>query len=119
MTKELRVLVCGGRDYDDIERINAVLDELHEKRPIGLVIHGRATGADTLGGVWATLRGMPVCTFEPNWKAHGKAAGPIRNGWMLEWGMPDLVVAFPGGNGTRDMVRQARGAGVEVVPVAP
>jgi len=30
---------------------------------------------------------------------------------------PDLVVAFAGGTGTADMIRQARGAGVETIEV--
>lgn len=32
-------------------------------------------------------------------------------------GKPDLVVAFPGGRGTADMVKRARAAGVEVIEV--
>jgi predicted Rossmann-fold nucleotide-binding protein len=36
---------------------------------------------------------------------------------MMEW-KPDLVVAFPGGSGTADMVSRARGAGIEVIEVA-
>jgi hypothetical protein len=38
---------------------------------------------------------------------------------MLEEGKPDLVVAFPGGTGTANMVKQARAAGVEVLEVSP
>ena len=52
-----------------------------------------------------------------DWEKHGKAAGPKRNKRMLEW-KPDLVVAFPGGKGTANMVQQARQAGVEVIEVA-
>jgi UDP-N-acetylmuramoylalanine-D-glutamate ligase len=33
---------------------------------------------------------------------------------MLDEGKPDLVVAFPGGRGTANMVQQAHRAGVEV-----
>jgi hypothetical protein len=36
---------------------------------------------------------------------------------MLDEGRPTLVVAFPDGRGTADMVRRARGAGVEVIEV--
>ena len=39
----------------------------------------------------------------------------MRNARMLAEGKPDLVVAFPGGRGTADMVAQARKAGVRVV----
>jgi hypothetical protein len=33
---------------------------------------------------------------------------------MLDEGKPDLVLAFPGGRGTRNMVGQAKRAGVPV-----
>ena len=36
---------------------------------------------------------------------------------MLDTGI-DLVIAFPGGTGTADMVRRARKAGVEVREIA-
>jgi hypothetical protein len=41
-------------------------------------------------------------------------AGPLRNQRMLDEGKPDLVVAFPGGGGTKDLVRRAVKAGVSV-----
>jgi hypothetical protein len=34
---------------------------------------------------------------------------------MLNEGKPDLVVAFPGGRGTADMVKRARAAGIELI----
>jgi acyl-CoA synthetase (NDP forming) len=55
-----------------------------------------------------------VTSFPANWKKHGKSAGPIRNQLMLDVGKPDLVIAFPGGSGTADMIRRARKAGVPV-----
>src|SRR5262249_16770583 len=45
------------------------------------------------------------------WDELGKKAGPLRNQRMLDEGKPDLVVAFPGGGGTKDMVRRAVQAG--------
>ena len=38
----------------------------------------------------------------------------IRNRRMLEEGRPDLVIAFPGGKGTANMVRIALQAGIQV-----
>jgi hypothetical protein len=37
---------------------------------------------------------------------------------MLAEGKPDLEVAFPGGRGTANMVKQVRAAGVEVLEVS-
>lgn len=104
------VLVCGGRTYDDQRRVFAVLDELQP----ALVLQGGAKGADLHARAWAAARGKPCATFDAPWAALGRRAGPVRNGWMLEFGRPDLVLAFPGGPGTADMVYQARSAGVEV-----
>lgn len=38
----------------------------------------------------------------------------MRNRRMLDEGRPDLVVAFPGGPGTRNMVKLARAHGILV-----
>lgn len=104
------VLVCGGRGYDDQRRVFAVLDALQPE----LVIQGGAKGADFHARAWATARGKPCATFDAPWASLGRKAGPVRNGWMLEFGRPDLVLAFPGGPGTADMMYQARSSGVEV-----
>jgi hypothetical protein len=86
-----------------------------------LVIAGGARGADTLAVQEARARKppIPVRVYPADWRRHGKAAGPIRNQQMLDEGAPDLVLAFPGGGGTADMVRRARRAGLEVVRIAP
>lgn len=110
----MRVLVCGGRDYKDYATVCRILEDLHKNTPITLLIHGSATGADQLASRWAAVYGVPRKPFPANWLKHGKAAGPIRNRQMLEEGKPDLVMAFPGGRGTADMVRQATAAGVKV-----
>jgi len=113
-TGSRRLLVCGGRDLSDPDLVYQALDMVHERKPIALVIHGGARGADTLAGEWAALRRIPVCVFPANWEHDGKGAGPIRNAAMLAHGMPSAVVAFPGGNGTADMVRRCLEAGLPV-----
>ena len=105
-----RVLVCGGRNFADQE---AVYASLAEAQP-DLVIHGGAGGADSFAARWCNLNGIPSMVFRPCWEKFKLAAGPIRNGWMLTFGQPDVVLAFPGGRGTADMVRQAEQAGVPV-----
>lgn len=109
----MKVLVCGGRDYAAIDVVYQTLDKIHQETPITRIVEGGAQGADRLAWRWAIFRGVKCVTVEADWIAHGKAAGPIRNKEMLALG-PNLVVAFPGGKGTADMVRQARVAGVEV-----
>jgi aspartokinase-like uncharacterized kinase len=111
----VRVIVCGGRDYADRRRVVEVLAGLPEDT---VVVHGAARGADRIAGEVATSLGLRVEAHPANWRCHGKAAGPLRNRAMLAAGV-DLVVAFPGGSGSADMVRRARRAGIHVVEVLP
>lgn len=120
----MRVLVCGGRDYNDRERVYNVLDQitLHQglgpnPDPVKQIIHGGASGADYLADCWAKSRGVEVRCFPAKWRTYGKPAGPIRNQQMLDEGKPDLVVAFPGHRGTPNMVARAKKAGVKVIEV--
>lgn len=113
----IRVLVCGGRDYDDRERVFAVLDKLDKERDISAVIDGGATGADLFGFAWACSLDKIRHTFKADWATHGKKAGPLRNQRMLDEGKPDVVVVFPGGKGTADMRARAEKAGVPVLVV--
>jgi hypothetical protein len=110
----MRILVCGGRDYDNFEYVNKILDELKIQNPNFILIEGGASGADTLARVWA-LNNRIVCeTYKANWQRDGKAAGPIRNELMLSTGI-NLVVAFPGGRGTNHMVSIAQRDSVSVM----
>lgn len=112
----LRVIVTGGRDFADRDLLFRTLDRLHLERGFALLIHGAARGADRLANDWAKERRVPRHPVPADWDGLGPAAGPIRNSEML--GMhPDLVVAFPGGRGTEDMVGKAKRAGVQVVEV--
>ena len=109
----MRVLVCGGRDYSDLDKVIAILDTIQPSS----IIEGGAQGADSLARQWAILRDVDRRSFYADWSRDGKAAGPIRNQRMLDEGRPDLVVAFPGGGGTADMVRRAERARIRVVRV--
>jgi predicted Rossmann-fold nucleotide-binding protein len=112
-----RVLVCGGRTVEDYAFVSRVLAERHETEPFSLLIAGGASGADGLAVRWAKAWGVPVKEYLAEWKRLGRMAGPIRNRRMLEDGQPDLVIAFPGGRGTANMVKLAESKGVFVVKV--
>lgn len=118
----MRVLVCGGRTYNDQERAFKELDAIRSRirilrDDIELVIEGGASGADRLARYWALARGIPCMTIHACWDAYGKKAGHKRNEWMLRFGAPNLVLAFPGGAGTNNMKIQARAAEIRVQEV--
>lgn len=114
----MKVLVTGGRDYPGVQHVWSVLERLHAETPIEMLIEGGASGADQHARRWAIRRDIRTLTYgvsKAEWAQFGKAAGPMRNARMLKAGQPDLVVAFPGHDGTADMVAKARAAGVRVI----
>ena len=121
----MRVIVCGGRDYGknpdgsnndaEMDFLFNVLTELLIKHPDMVVIQGEARGADRLAKNWAEFINVPVVSFPANWVLYGTLAGPIRNLQMIQEGNPDLVVAFRGGAGTRNMIKQAMQYDIEVL----
>lgn len=110
----MKVLVCGGRDYNDKECVFRNLDMIANIYLISEIIEGGARGADALGKLWAIERKIPFITFHADWNQYGKSAGFRRNKEMLEQGKPWLVVAFPGGRGTANMIELARKANVQL-----
>lgn len=112
----MRVLICGGRDYNDRWFMFDCLDKYEaEFGPFDCVIEGGARGVDTFAKIWANDLNIPVEEYPADWKTHGKSAGYIRNKQMLDEGKPDLVIAFPGGPGTFMIKRLASESGVKVI----
>lgn len=126
----MRALVCGSRKWRDRGFVWLRLDSIHHKTPISTLISGKAKGVDTYAEEWAIERGVEFLPFEPDWDdlshpdavirthpngtAYDARAGNRRNTRMLVEGKPDKVIAFRGGAGTADMIRQAKAAGVPV-----
>lgn len=113
-------LICGGRDFADQAMFDGAMGDLIRMRGLPRkVVHGAARGADSMADAWARRMAIDVSPCPADWTTYGRAAGPIRNQAMLDDHKPHLAVAFPGGNGTADMVRRAEAAGVTVAKVTP
>lgn len=113
----MRLLVCGGRDFDDTSLMHPLLLEYVYQAGQVTIIEGCARGADRMAETWAIANDQDLVHFPADWDRYGKSAGPIRNRQMLVEGKPDLVIAFGGHRGTANMVEQARHAGVRVIEV--
>jgi predicted Rossmann-fold nucleotide-binding protein len=109
----MKLLVCGGREFDDMLTLLAALHRLNFIHGLKLVIHGGARGADTLAGEYARNHGIQEVVCPANWNHFGKRAGYERNKAMLLL-KPDMVLACPGGVGTRMMMELAE---IDDVPV--
>lgn len=142
MNKEVRIIIAGGRDFDDykllVESVNNILFDLecrntetgigngsriNEKHKIKF-ISGMAKGADKLGELFAKERGYRVCAFPADWNKHGRIAGFIRNEQMAvyasekheEFESYGVLIAFWDGQskGTKNMIDNANKYGLEV-----
>jgi hypothetical protein len=138
----MRVLVCGGRDFgyinlhkpseekeqeykfifstlNDFARENSdQYNETDNWLPNDLfIIAGGARGVDTAAIDWAIIYWVTYQEYYADWEKYGKAAGAIRNKQMLDEGKPDVVIAFPGGKGTANMIKQAEERGIKVIRV--
>lgn len=111
-----RVAVTGGRDYADEAWVFTVLDAARQRLGLTVLVHGGASGLDTLADRWAKRRNVPAELYPAKWRQWGKSAEPRRNQQMVE-STPDVLIAFKGGRGTDHMKSVARYAGVRVVEV--
>lgn len=113
----MRILVTGGRHFperpEDQFLVEDTLAEYLKADPELMIIVGCADGADYRARQWARNARVSVSMHTADWRRHGKAAGPMRNKAMLS-DRPDMVLAFPGGIGTENMISQAKKAGIRV-----
>lgn len=113
-------LICGGRNFADATMFEGAINDLMHMRGgcPRKIIHGGAKGADAMAADLGQRLSVACVAVLPDWQ-RGKMAGPLRNQKMLDEYKPNLVVAFPGGRGTADMVYRARKAGVDVAEIKP
>ena len=108
------ILVCGGREFGNrLDEEVFIYDALshifweYEVPSDAIVIAGASRGADSVALDWAETNGYVIKKYPAEWNKYGKAAGPIRNKRMLDENNIRLVIAFPGGRGTANMIEQA------------
>ncbi len=112
----MRILVCGGRKFSNKKLLFDTLDKFFYDKEF-ILIHGNAIGADSLADNYGKVKGLNIRVYPADWKKYKKAAGPIRNQQMLDNESPHLVIAFPGGTGTADMINRAKKANIQVIEI--
>jgi hypothetical protein len=107
-----RIAFTGGVDYNDHERIWAVLDKVHAKHPDMVLLHGGSPkGAERIAACWADQRKVPQVVFKPDWNRHRNAAPFKRNDKMLEV-LPAGVIVFPGSGISANLADKAKKLGI-------
>ena len=101
----MRVLVFGGRDWKNRKATYAILDQLDDEFHFTACIDGMAPGADELAFDWALSRGVKTERYKTDWEIYAE-------------NLPDLAVAFPGGDYTEYMTIRCEAAGMLVKKVS-
>lgn len=134
MSQSIRILVTGSRDWVDADTIRTAFRKHTSDISVAsdvTVVHGAATGADTLSGKIAQMHGFMVEEHPANWDDCGDDCGPEhyryrydrtpycpragfkRNALMVDLGA-DICLAFirNGSKGAGMTARMAEKAGI-------
>lgn len=104
----MRAIVAGSRYRETrmpAEIISHVLDRLHKKHNIQVVVSGTCSNSPDIDGEdWARANKITINPFPANWEENGKAAGFLRNKEMAA--NADILVAFwdRKSSGTKNMI---------------
>ena len=115
----MRTIVAGSRTINDMRLLRKAINE--SDFLITEIVSGGAKGVDSLGEKYAKQAGINLVIFPANWKAHGKAAGPIRNERMALYAAEDssrpgaLIAIWDGeSRGTANMISHAKSVGLKI-----
>ncbi len=108
-----KVVIAGGQDFNDHNKIFNVLDEVRKKYSDMVLVHGGApNGVDLIAAKWASSRNVNQVAFKPDWNKYGKSrAGFVRKDQMLEI-LPIGVLTFPGSGLTENLSDKAIKMGI-------
>ncbi len=108
----MKILVCGGRKFDNYYLLENVLD----KRVLSTdtIIHGGAYGADGATQQYCNYNEIETKIYRPNYELFGRVAPLYRNKIMVR--ECDEVIAFWDGKsrGTGHTIRYANEEGKNV-----
>ena len=114
--RKYRIIIAGGRDFDDYEmldkRVRAIIYDLPQEEIE--IVSGGARGADALGERFADAHDLAMVRFPADWDKHGKAAGHIRNAQMADYGTHLIAFWDEVSRGTKNMIENARKRGLQV-----
>lgn len=110
----MKIIVTGGRDFDDYDLVVKTLSDL---KPT-MIIQGGARGADFLALKFAKANSIEYKTYKAEWSVYGKLAGFRRNRLMLIENRDATVVAFKGGKGTENCISTAKHLGFLVLEIS-
>jgi len=114
----MRLLVCGGRHFDDSMLVERELSRIHARTPVSVLIHGGLPGLGGPAEAWARRNGVQLIRYPANFSL-GKRGDFERDDFMLEDSRPDALLAFPGGARTARLLDRAQELRIHAMQVNP
>lgn len=111
----MKIIFSGGRNYNGYIKVGAIVKCLN---PQQIIVGDCPTGLDSYVLQWANQLNIPIKIYEAEWDKFGKSAGPRRNRKMCEDNrFLSVLIAFPGGRGTENCIKEAKELGIHVLRV--
>lgn len=97
--------IVGTRTFDDyILFKEIILEKTNNLKNISAIITGDATGVDSFAVQLAKSLKIKYFVFRANWNKYGKAAGPIRNEYIVKNCDIAIVIWNGKSRGTRSAI---------------
>lgn len=118
-------IIAGGRDRDFLLDDILWLDDQRGKLDFESVVHGDYGKTDKGADRWARFHGLAVTPFPPDTSLYGPwpGTGPRRNQAMVDYAKESceetVLITFPGGRGTADIIRRAKKVGMRHIERVP
>ena len=103
-TQGKKVLVTGGPSFNNKELLERVL----KQEAPSVIIAGGLEGPETMATEYGRKHGIRRMSFPMPTPKYTRASAFERNSFMFETAKPDVVIAFPGGIDTHEVVKMAR-----------
>ena len=116
----MKLIIAGSRKFTDsglCQTIMTMLVMMADKclnNDVDEIVTGGAKGVDHIGKCLAFYSKKPHKEFPADWDQHGKAAGPIRNRQMAEYGDALILIWDGESRGSASMKREAQKANIPV-----
>jgi hypothetical protein len=106
----MRVIIAGGRDFNDYELLKDKVDYILRNRQDEdiEIVSGKARGADSLGEKYAKEKGYQIKEFPADWDTYKKRAGYIRNEEMANYASHCICFWDGQSRGTKHMIDIAK-----------
>ncbi|MGQ9948507.1 SLOG family protein [Pseudomonas aeruginosa] len=113
----MRLLICAGRHFKDVERLRLALDQCHGLQPVALLGHllHAGSGLPDEAERWCRERGADSRAYD--YPERSGSDNALREYGEAVFGdaAPDLVLVFPGGRLASELVQVAHAADVPLM----